>query len=53
MNEEDIKLFPHNEVAYKKLVASLDEYPLSFIEHATGTGKSFIILKYLYAKMRE
>ena len=53
MNEEDIKLFPHNEEAYKKLVASLEDYPLAFIEHATGTGKSFIILKYLYAKMRE
>lgn len=53
MNEDDIKLFPHNEKAYKKLVKSLLDYPLSFIEHATGTGKSFIILKYLYAKMRK
>ncbi|MDE5630722.1 MAG: DEAD/DEAH box helicase family protein, partial [Bacilli bacterium] len=53
MNEEDIKLFEHNEKAYKSLVKSLLEYPLSFIEHATGTGKSFIILKYLYAKMRK
>lgn len=53
MNEDDIKLFPHNEKAYNKLVKSLLDYPLSFIEHATGTGKSFIILKYLYAKMRK
>ncbi len=53
MPEEDIKLFQHNEEAYKKLVKSLDDYPLAFIEHATGTGKSLIILKYLYVKMRE
>ncbi|MDE6292704.1 MAG: DEAD/DEAH box helicase family protein, partial [Bacilli bacterium] len=53
MNEEDIKLFEHNEKAYQSLVKSLGEYPLAFIEHATGTGKSFIILKYLYAKMRK
>lgn len=53
MTEEDIKLFEHNETAYKKLCKSLDEYPLSFIEHATGTGKSFIILKYLYVMMRK
>lgn len=53
MEVKDIKLFLHNEEAYKALVKSLNEYPLSFIEHATGTGKSFIILKYLYAKMRK
>lgn len=48
-----IKLFPHNEKAYKKLVESLKTKPLAFIEHATGTGKSFIMLKYLYDIMRE
>lgn len=48
-----IELFPHNERAYKKLVNSLKTQSLAFIEHATGTGKSFIMLKYLYEIMRE
>jgi len=53
LKEDDIKLFPHNEKAYQSLINSLKNYPLAFIEHATGTGKSMIILKYLYQKMRE
>ena len=53
MEDIDISLFPHNEEAYESLCASLENYPLAFIEHATGTGKSFILLKYLYTKMRK
>lgn len=53
MLEKIISLFPHNEDGYQKLVAGLAEYPLAFLEHATGTGKSFILLKYLYNKMRK
>lgn len=53
LRDEDIKLFPHNEKAYKTLVQSLESNPLAFLEHATGTGKSFILLKYLYTKMRQ
>lgn len=49
---KDISLFEHNEKAYEALIASLEQNPLAFIEHATGTGKSFILLKYLYTKMR-
>lgn len=52
MNSEDIKLFDHNESAFQKLMSSLEKYPLAFIEHATGTGKSMILLKYLYLMMR-
>lgn len=52
MLEKEIELFPHNESAYCALCKGLEEYPLAFIEHATGTGKSFILLKYLYTKMR-
>lgn len=44
----NIELFPHNELAYKKLVEYLKNHQLASIDHATGTGKSFIILKYLY-----
>lgn len=50
---KNISLFEHNEKAYDALVSSLEQYPLAFIEHATGTGKSFILLKYLYTMMRE
>lgn len=52
MLDKIIELFSHNEEAYESLVNSLKEYPLAFIEHATGTGKTFIILKYLYNFMR-
>lgn len=51
--ELDITLFPHNEVAYEALCQSTENYPLAFLEHATGTGKSFILLKFLYKKMRQ
>lgn len=43
-----ILLYPHNELAYQKLNESLKHHQLVSIDHATGTGKSFIILKYLY-----
>lgn len=45
MNE--ITLFPHNEEAYQNLVKSLEDNNLSFIERATGTGKSYILIKYM------
>ena len=44
---DEIKLFPHNEEAYKKLIECLKTNQMVSINHATGTGKSFIILKYL------
>ncbi len=50
---KEVSLFEHNEKAYEALVSSLEDNSLAFIEHATGTGKSFILLKYLYTKMRE
>lgn len=49
---KNISLFPHNEIGYQKLVQGLSDYPLAFLEHATGTGKSFILLKYLYLHQR-
>lgn len=51
--EKDIELFPHNETAYQALTNGLIDYPLAFLEHATGTGKSFILLKYLYKHQRQ
>ena len=43
-----ISLFPHNELAYEKLVDKLRDNQRVTINHATGTGKSFIALKYMY-----
>lgn len=41
-------LFEHNENAYRKLILSLNKTDFITINHATGTGKSFIALKYLW-----
>lgn len=43
-----IELFEHNEIAYEKLSQLLSTSQMGTINHATGTGKSFIALKYLY-----
>ena len=45
---KDIELLPHNEVAYERLINTLKDHNMVSINHATGTGKSFIMLKYLY-----
>ena len=47
-NMEKALLFEHNEKAYRKLLESLKNNKCTTINHATGTGKSFIALKYLY-----
>ena len=44
---KEIKLLPHNEEAYQKLINCLEKNQMVSINHATGTGKSFIILKYI------
>ena len=45
---KSISLFDHNEKAYEKLKRTLFNKKCSTINHATGTGKSFIALKYLH-----
>ena len=45
---KDVELFPHNEKAYQKLLNSLKINRFTTINHATGTGKSFIALKFIY-----
>ena len=45
---KEVELFEHNEIAYKKLCDLLESSRYATINHATGTGKSFISLKYLY-----
>lgn len=44
----EIELFEHNEKAFRKLKTFLNNNILASVDHATGTGKSFIALKYLY-----
>ena len=48
MKSNSVHLLPHNEEAFIKLKKCLEDNQLVAINHATGTGKSFIILKYLY-----
>jgi len=48
---KEIELFEHNEEAYKALTKSLENNNFSFIERATGTGKSYILIKYLAQNM--
>lgn len=43
-----LELFKHNEEGYEALIDCLDKNQMATINHATGTGKSFIILKYIY-----
>ena len=43
-----ISLFPHNEKAYQLLIDKLRDNQRVTVNNATGTGKSFIALKYLY-----
>ncbi|MBR6252354.1 MAG: DEAD/DEAH box helicase family protein [Clostridia bacterium] len=45
---EEVSLFEHNEIAYNRLNEALKNGNCATINHATGTGKSFIALKYLY-----
>ena len=44
---QEIKLFEHNEEGYKALVEKTKESNFAFLERATGTGKSYILLKYM------
>lgn len=43
----DIQLFEHNKKAYENVVAKLDENNRTCVIHPTGSGKSFIALKWL------
>lgn len=55
MKVKTIELFSHNEEGYNDLVKSLENNNLSFLERATGTGKSYILIKYMvehFAKKR-
>ena len=46
-DKKEVILLPHNEEAYQKLILGLKDKQFVSINHATGTGKSFIVLKYL------
>ena len=44
MNE--IILLPHNEEGYQNLISALEDHQMVSLIRATGTGKSFILLKF-------
>ena len=43
-----VVLLPHNEEGYNELTECLEEHQVATLNRATGTGKSFIGLKYAY-----
>lgn len=44
----EIELYKHNKIAYDKIQKMFEEKSRVAVIHATGTGKSFISLKWLY-----
>lgn len=48
MTGKDIELYPHNQEAYEKIKEKWKTSNKAAVVHATGTGKSYIILKCLY-----
>ena len=48
----EIKLFPHNEEAVEDMIDGLSESNFAFMERATGTGKSMILIKLMDELMR-
>ena len=43
-----VELLPHNEIGYEELTECLENNQVATLNRATGTGKSFIGLKYAY-----
>lgn len=48
-----LELYPHNEKAYRKLLAMLSETRRACIIHPTGTGKAFIAYRYAFDHPKE
>ena len=46
MNKVALRLFEHNEKAYRAAVRMMEQYGKAAIVHPTGTGKSYICLLY-------
>lgn len=44
-NRVALRLFEHNEKAYKSAVQMMEQYGKAAIVHPTGTGKSYIAFK--------
>ena len=49
----EIQLFEHNEEAVRDMLKGLEESNFAFMERATGTGKSMILIKLMDELMRE
>ena len=50
VNKVALRLFEHNEKAYKSAVWMMEQYGKAAIVHPTGTGKSFIAFKLIEDK---
>ena len=48
----EIQLFDHNEEAVQDMLKGLEESNFAFMERATGTGKSMILIKLMDELMR-
>lgn len=46
-DENHIELFSHNEAAYRAIVAGFEQFRIGAVVQATGTGKSYLIARYL------
>ena len=44
----DISLLPHNKKAYEEVKKHLENNNRTCVIHPTGTGKSFISLKFIF-----
>lgn len=48
-----IELFPHNEAAYRAVEAAFHTHRIGAVVQATGTGKSFLIARYILSHAEE
>lgn len=48
-----IELFPHNEAAYRAIEAGFLKHRIGAVVQATGTGKSFLIARYIVSHPKE
>lgn len=46
-SDRHIELFPHNEAAYRAIEAGFRKHRIGTVVQATGTGKSYLIAKYI------
>lgn len=53
VSRHHIELFPHNEAAYRAIEAGFRKHRIGAVVQATGTGKSFLIARYIVSHSKE